>query len=529
MRPGSRGPVGRLDGKIALITGTAGGQGRAAALLFAREGAKIVGCDLNPKGAQETVEMVRAAGSEMTSMAPVDLSSEEQAARWVEDAVAVYGGIDILYNNAATARLGPLDSLAVESWRFTLRNDLEPVFLVTRAAWPHLVARGGGAIVNTASVMAFRADDMPMGAHGAAKAGVVALTVHMAVEGGPVGIRANTISPGLIATAPIVEFLKDPYDGMHKHVRASPLGRIGRAEDVAPVALFLASDEAAYVTGVNVVVDGGQTLGIGMQFGRDPRPQSGSAGPEAAPGQPRTIRTPDGEADALLFEPLGKGPGPWPGVLLYPDIMGVRPVFRAIAQRLADAGFVVLLPNLYYRSTKPFDPPLSVHNSGEFGRLFSLSHTIGRPEIERDSGAYLAALRAEPSVAAGPMGCVGFCMSAAMAIWSAHAHPEMQVGALAAIHGGHLVGSAPDSPAALAAGLPATLYFAMAETDAFMTPDMIARLRSTLDAAGARYQADVFAGAYHGFAVPDASYHEEAAEQAWARMTSILGEALSQG
>lgn len=517
--------MGRLEGKVALISGTAGGQGRAAAVLFAREGAKVAGCDLDPVGAAQTLEMVQGAGGQMVSMAPMDLSDEDQARNWVEQAVAAFGGIDILYNNAATARLGPLDVLPVEAWRFTLRNDLDPVFLVTRAAWPHLIARGGGSIINTASVMAGRADDMPMGAHGAAKAGVAALTVHMAVEGGPLGIRANTISPGLIATGATSAHLEDPYDGMHKHVRASPLGRVGQPEDVAPVALFLASDEAAYVTGTNIVVDGGQTLGIGMQFGPDPRP---TPPPTPAPaGQPRAIRTADGTADALLFAPEGQGP--WPGVLLYTDIMGSRPLFQVMAQRLADSGFAVLLPNLFYRSGPPSDPPLSVHRSGEFARLLSRASGLGRTEIERDSDAYLSALRAEPSVAEGPMGCVGYCMSGAFAIFTAHAHPEQQVKAVVSFHGGHLASGGPASPAAAAAATQARFYFGLAETDAFMTPAMIQSLRATLDAAGTRYEAEVFAGTYHGFAIADAAFEPHAAERHWARLTGFLSEALKGG
>ncbi len=278
------------------------------------------------------------------------------------------------------------------------------------------------------------------------------------------------------------------------------------------------------------MVDGGQTLGIGMQFGEDPRPAARAApNPDASSGEPRSIATTDGTAEAWLFKPRSQGAGPWPGVLLYTDIMGVRPVFKAMAQTLADAGFTVLLPNLFYRSGPPADPPLSVHNSGEFGRLLALAHTIGRPEIERDSGAYLKALRAEADVGSGPLGCVGFCMSAAMAIWTAHANPEMRVEAVAGLHGGHLTGSAPDTPAALAARLPGRLYFGLAETDPFMTPAMARQLRETLDAGGARYEAEVLPGSFHGFAVPDASYHPASAEKAMGKVTALLRETLAGG
>jgi len=126
--------MGRLDGKIALITGTGGGQGCAAAILFAREGAKVVGCVLNEQAAAETLKLVRDAGGEMVSMAPVALSTESGAAKWVEEGVAAFGDIDILYNNASTPRFGPFESMPIEDWHFTIRNELDIVYLVTRAS-----------------------------------------------------------------------------------------------------------------------------------------------------------------------------------------------------------------------------------------------------------------------------------------------------------------------------------------------------------------------------------------------------------
>jgi meso-butanediol dehydrogenase/(S,S)-butanediol dehydrogenase/diacetyl reductase len=138
--------MGRLDGKIALITGTGGEQGRSAALLFVREGAQVVGCDVNESAAAATLKLLRDAGGEMVSIAPVDLSLEASALRWVEDGVVAFGGIDVLYNNASAPRFGLLDSMPVEDWHFTMRNELDIVYFVTRAAWPHLVARGGGRL-----------------------------------------------------------------------------------------------------------------------------------------------------------------------------------------------------------------------------------------------------------------------------------------------------------------------------------------------------------------------------------------------
>ena len=253
--------MGRLDGKIALITGTAGGQGRAAALLFAAEGAKVVGCDVLEEQASETVSLVRAAGGEMVSMAPADISTMEGASAWIEEAVAAFGGVDVLYNNASSPRVGPFEDLTPEDWYYTIRNELDLIYTVTKAAWPHLIARGQSVIINTASVSAYRgAAFAPQAAHGAAKGGVLSITRHLAASGAPHGIRANSISPGLIVTAQTRPFLEDPDHPMNDMARTHPLGRLGEAEDVARVALFLASDDAAYLNAVDIVVDGGQSV-----------------------------------------------------------------------------------------------------------------------------------------------------------------------------------------------------------------------------------------------------------------------------
>ncbi|WP_326731687.1 SDR family NAD(P)-dependent oxidoreductase [Streptomyces phaeochromogenes] len=140
----------RLDGRVALITGTGGGQGRAAALHFAGQGALIVGCDLDAESAEETAAAVKATGGQMTTNAPVDLGDSAAARAWVERAAAAHGRIDIVYNNASATRFGPVDMLSDDDWRFTMRNEIDLVFHVTRAAWPHLAERGG-VIINVAS------------------------------------------------------------------------------------------------------------------------------------------------------------------------------------------------------------------------------------------------------------------------------------------------------------------------------------------------------------------------------------------
>jgi meso-butanediol dehydrogenase / (S,S)-butanediol dehydrogenase / diacetyl reductase len=253
--------MGRLDGKRALISGTGGGIGRAAALLCAREGAHVVGCDLNPETSAETVGLARAAGGRMDAIAPVDLATEDGARRWVEDAAALAGGVDILVNNASAIRFGPIGTLSFADWSFTIRHELDIVFLVTQAAWPHLIAAGGGSIVNVASITASRgAFFMPQNAHGAAKGGVLALTYQLVVEGGPHGIRVNAVSPAMTETPHTSPLLRD-QDGPAASIAARvPLGRWGQPEDVAHAILFLASDEARHVSGANIPVDGGAAV-----------------------------------------------------------------------------------------------------------------------------------------------------------------------------------------------------------------------------------------------------------------------------
>jgi meso-butanediol dehydrogenase/(S,S)-butanediol dehydrogenase/diacetyl reductase len=145
-----------LAGKVALITGTGSGQGRAAARLFADEGALVVGCDLR-RDADETEQLVRAAGGRMASTSGVDLADPIQAERWISQAARDHGGVDVLYNNASAATFAPVAEMSDEQWRATLQNELDLVFFACRTAWPHLVSRGGGTILNVGSIQGMRA------------------------------------------------------------------------------------------------------------------------------------------------------------------------------------------------------------------------------------------------------------------------------------------------------------------------------------------------------------------------------------
>lgn len=248
--------TGRLEGKRAFITGTGSGQGRAAALLFAAEGAVVAGCDLDPEGAAQTVALVEAAGGTMVS-STVDLADGDQVECWIEAGVRDLGGIDVLYNNASAPRFAAIEDLSGEDWHFTLRNELDLVFWACVKAWPRLRAAGGGVILNTASISAHIAAPGPGAlAHAAAKAGVVGMTRQLAVEGAPHGIRANSISPGTIDT-PANDALKGDPAVWEVLMAGYLIKRMGTPEEVAQCALYLCSDEAAWVTGADFAVDGG--------------------------------------------------------------------------------------------------------------------------------------------------------------------------------------------------------------------------------------------------------------------------------
>ena len=247
-----------LSGKVALISGTGRGVGRAAALEFAARGARVFGADLDPEAAAETERLVRAVGGEMRSLAPVDLSEQRGADAWVAAAVEAYGGVDVLYNNASALRHGAIDTMPLDDWYFTIQHELHLVFHCTRAAWPALVARGGGVVLNVASVAAKRGVAfVPMAPHGAAKGGVLALTRHLAASGADVGIRANCISPGMIRTPETARFIDDPAGPVPGLLAMTPSRRVGEPADVAKLAAFLASNDASFINGADIPIDGG--------------------------------------------------------------------------------------------------------------------------------------------------------------------------------------------------------------------------------------------------------------------------------
>lgn len=252
----------RLLGKVALVTGIGAGIGRECALVFAREGARVMGTDIDATRASATADVARVEGLDFQSVHPIDLTNPLDAQRLVEATMQRYGRIDVLINaGAINPQFAPVPDMSYEKiWIPTMVGEVDLVFLLCKAVWPHFVAGGGGSIVNFASVAAFRGTDFAgMLAHSAGKGAVLAMTRQLAAEGGVHRIRANTIAPGLIATmATASQGLTEGAKG-EQICATIPLGRIGQPADIAYCALYLASDEASWVTGTNISVDGGVT------------------------------------------------------------------------------------------------------------------------------------------------------------------------------------------------------------------------------------------------------------------------------
>jgi NAD(P)-dependent dehydrogenase (short-subunit alcohol dehydrogenase family) len=248
----------RLKGKVALITGGGSGMGRASCVLFAREGARVAVVDRVADAGQETVRMIRDEKGE-ASFIEADVSDAADVERMVGTTVIEYGRLDVLFNNAGIE--GPSVNLlqyGEDDWARVIAVNLTAVYRAMRAAIPHMIEQGGGVILSTASVAGL-VGLARSSAYSAAKAGVIGLSRTVALEYGPKNIRVNCICPGFISTPMLDRVRGDrPEEALHRH---APLRRVGQADDIAHAAVYLASDEASYVTGVPFMVDGGYVAG----------------------------------------------------------------------------------------------------------------------------------------------------------------------------------------------------------------------------------------------------------------------------
>jgi meso-butanediol dehydrogenase / (S,S)-butanediol dehydrogenase / diacetyl reductase len=257
----------RLARKVALITGAGAGIGRATALLFAEEGAKVVVQDVKAAAAEETVQLIMKAGGEAVAVGG-DVTSRVDAEAMVKKAVETYGRLDVLFNNAGIWRGGTLLDISEEDWDRTMDVNVKGIYLVSRYAVQQMMRQEGGSIINAASVAALRGSPMSA-AYNTSKGAVLLLTKCMALDFGRYGIRVNCTCPGVIETQMADELLT--YRSLGDDDRRQALletyeerhasGRLGRPEEVAKVVLFLASDESSFVTGAAWPVDGGLSAG----------------------------------------------------------------------------------------------------------------------------------------------------------------------------------------------------------------------------------------------------------------------------
>ena len=249
----------RLRGKVAIVTGGASGIGRATAELFAREGASVVVADYNAEAGRDTVQAIRDAGGEALFVA-VDVSDAAQVERMVQATLERYGGIDVLFNGAGILTFGTILDTDEKAWRRMMDINLTGHYLCSRAVLPHMIRRGGGSIINTSSSTGNHDGNGNAAAYVTSKGGVTLLTRCMAIDHAKDNVRVNAIAPGPTDT-PMLRRNMTP-EQVEAFAQTFPMRRLGRPEESAQVALFLASDESSFVTGAVIAVDGGQTAQV---------------------------------------------------------------------------------------------------------------------------------------------------------------------------------------------------------------------------------------------------------------------------
>lgn len=243
-----------LENKVAIVTGGGSGIGQASAIRFAAEGAAVLVADIRAHKADQTVAEITANGGQAYTC-EVDVAEEAGIAAMVQLCVEQFGKLDVLYNNAGTIRLGDAVSLSTADWDLVMGVNVRSVFLGAKYAIPEMRKQGGGAIINTASISGLHGDGQGV-VYAASKAAVINLTRAMSTDHAAEGIRVNAICPGSIETPPVLRMSQDPAV-LQRNLQAHAMGRLGQPEEIANAAVWLASDQASFVSGEAIVVDGG--------------------------------------------------------------------------------------------------------------------------------------------------------------------------------------------------------------------------------------------------------------------------------
>ena len=258
-----------LKDKVSIVTGGGSGIGAASSKRFADEGAAVVVADIRKRKAEEVASFINENGGHAIAI-EVDVSDSDSVSSLIRTCVQEYGGLDIMYNNAGTLLPGNVVDLEVADWDLVMAVNVRSVFLGGKFAIPEMLKRGGGSVINTASISGMHGDGSSV-SYAASKAAVINLTRAMSTDHASQGIRVNTICPGTIETPPVSRMMQNP-GVLEVQLKAHAIGRLGQPEEIANAAVWLASDESSFVTGESIVVDGGLRARSPLGHLADPRP-----------------------------------------------------------------------------------------------------------------------------------------------------------------------------------------------------------------------------------------------------------------